>query len=424
MKKVLIIYCLLVSNLLFGQEKILFTNAFLHVGNGESMPSATVGIEKGKITLIQNSLTYNPIEKDWDTIINLNGGHMYPGFIAPNSTLGLTEIDAVRATNDFNEVGLINPHVRSQIAFNVESKVLSTVKTNGVLLSQPTPRGGLISGTSSVMANEGWNWEDATLLKDDGIHVNWPSAYFNTDNKENPLENYQKKVKALETFFQMAKNDSELKTASGDLRLKAMHECFKGTKRVYFHANLRQEILDIISFSKTFGLTFPVIIGGDEAYMVSNRLKDANIPIMLNRIHNLPKSEDSPVNEPYTLPYLFQQKGILFCIQNEGDMEAMQARNLPFLAGTAQAYGLTEEQAVMALTLNTAKILGIDKQYGSIEIGKSATFFVSRGNALDVISNDVFLAMINGQWLNLNNSQKELYEKYTKKYKDSGTINK
>jgi imidazolonepropionase-like amidohydrolase len=119
---------------------------------------------------------------------------------------------------------------------------------------------------------------------------------------------------------------------------------------------------------------------------------------------------------PFKLPYLLQQGGVQFCIQNEGDMEAMNARNIPFLAGTAMAYGLTEEQAIQAISLSTAEILGIDKKYGSVEKGKSATLFVSDGNALDMRSNHIFIGLIDGLFIPVSNMQYELFKKYTEKY--------
>jgi imidazolonepropionase-like amidohydrolase len=122
------------------------------------------------------------------------------------------------------------------------------------------------------------------------------------------------------------------------------------------------------------------------------------------------------VDLPYKLPYLLQKAGVLFCLQNEGGMEAMGTRNLPFIAGTSAAYGLTKEQAVKSISLNAAKILGIDKTCGSIEVGKDATLFVSTGDALDMMYNNVEYAFIKGKAIDLNNDQKELYEKYKKKF--------
>jgi imidazolonepropionase-like amidohydrolase len=400
-------------------KSVLLLNGYLHVGNGEVLESALVGVRNGRISLVKNSLAYTYKTKEWDTIIDLQGQHIYPGFVAPNSTLGLTEIDAVRATRDYNEVGIYNPHVRSQIAFNVESKVISTVRTNGVLLTQATPRGGSISGTSSVMAMDGWNWEDATVLKDDGIHVNWPSStQGNWGEGVKRNEQYDAQKREMTTFFDMAEAYTKLPTdQQTDGRLDAMKGCFDGKKRVYFHANDIQQLLDIISFSNTYDFKHPVIIGGNDSYLVPKQLIDAGFSVMITRLHSLPEREEDAVDQPFKLPYLLQAAGVPFCLQNEGDMEAMNARNIPFLAGTAKAYGLTEEQAVAAVSLNACKILGIDKDFGSVEEGKSATFFVSLGSAIDMRTNNVTMAMINGFFMSLDNAQKALYEKYEEKYR-------
>jgi imidazolonepropionase-like amidohydrolase len=410
----------------YGQapSKILLVDGFLHIGNGETIERALIGIENGEIRLIKNALAHSFNEKDWDTIIPLKGAHIYPGFVAPNTTLGITEIDQVRASHDFREVGVYNPHIRTQIAFNVESKIISTVRTNGVLIAQPTPRGGSISGSSSVMKLDGWNWEDATISKDDGIHINWPSSMNSNGWWAEPApksanKKYGDQVKELEHFFTMASAYAAgKKIEQQDGRLEALRSCFKGNKRVYFHANELQELQDVISFSETYKIKHPVIVGGYDAHLITRKLSDAKIPVMVVRPHSLPENEEDDIDLPYKLPALLQTGGVKFCIQNAGDMEAMNSRNIPFLAGTAMAYGLTEEEAVRAVSLSSCEILGINEKYGSIEKGKSATLFVSRGNALDMRTNDVIIALIDGAFVELSNMQKELYNKYSKKYKN------
>ena len=404
-------------------KRILLTNGFLHVGNGQSMESALVGIVDGKITIVQNSLATTINKKEWDTIINLNGQHIYPAFVAPNSTLGLTEIDAVRATRDYDDVGELNPHVRTQIAYNAESRVIETVKTNGVLITQATPRGGTISGTSSVMFLSGWNWEDATILKDDGIHLNWPSStegggWWAEPAPKKRNENYEAEKTKINEFFQLAATYAKAKNPTVDLRLEAMKACFTGGKRVFFHADELQQILDIMDFVKDFNIKFPVLVGGYDAHLIGKRFKDANIPVMLTRVHSLPELDEDAVDLPFKLPFLLNQQGIKFCLQNSGDMETMNARNIPFLAGTAMAYGLTEEEALRAISLSTCEILGIDKKFGSIEVGKSATLFVSVGPALDMRTNNVSLILVDGKFESVTNFQTELYNKYKKKYEE------
>jgi imidazolonepropionase-like amidohydrolase len=407
----------------FGQKSqaILLVNGFLHQGNGTVVETALIGIRNGKIDFVKNALSSAYKKSEWDTIIDLQGQHVYPAFIAPNSTLGITEIDAVRATRDFQEVGYLNPHIRSQIAFNAESKVISTVRTNGVLFAQVTPRGGRISGTSSVMALSGWNWEDATIFKDDGVHINWPESIQGTWKDDvitkTKGKNYQQQKEELVTFFNLVNayqnNADELKT---DLRLNAMIPCLTAEKRIYFHANEIQQLTDIIEFVHFFDIPYPVIVGGYDSYMIARKLKDAKIPVMLGRTHSLPENEDDPIDLPFQLPTMLQKEGVLFCLQNEGEMEAMNARNLPFQAGTAMAYGLSEEEAIQSISLNTAKIMGISKAYGSIEAGKSACLFVSKGNALDMRTNQVSMILINGSFVPTTNFQTELYQRYEKKY--------
>jgi imidazolonepropionase-like amidohydrolase len=195
-----------------------------------------------------------------------------------------------------------------------------------------------------------------------------------------------------------------------------MKSCFTEEKRVYFHADEIQQINDIIEFSKKFDIKFPVIIGGYEAHLLGSRLKDSKIPVMIRRIHSLPENDDDPVDQSFKLPGLLKKEGISFSIQNAGDMEAMNARNLPFQAGTAIAHGLTEEEAVEAISLSPCKIMGIDKKYGSIEKGKSATLFVSEGNALEMKTNKATLILLNGKFAPTTNFQYDLYKKYSDKY--------
>ena len=400
-------------------QKILLKNGYLHVGNGSVISSAVVGIEKEKIILVKNNLAYSYSVSDWDTIIDLKGAHIYPGFIAANSTLGLTEIDAVNATNDFEEIGMFNPHVRAKVAFNVESEVIKTVRTNGVLMAQATPRGNRITGTSSVFYLDGWNWEDACAFADDGIHINWPSSIKRSKTNRHVHEgstSYEREKQELIEFFRSANVYAGNKKCDNDLRFAATAGIFNGNKRVYFRADGLQEINDIIDFCQNFQIKTGVIVGGYDAPLLARKLKDAKIAVMLMRPHSLPLRDEDPVYNPYMLAAKLQSEGVLYCIQNEGDMEAMNARNLPFLAGTAQAFGLTEEEAVMSISLNVAKIIGCDKSHGSVEVGKSATFFFSEGNALDMRTNNVSLAFINGKCIDLNNRQIELYKKYKGKY--------
>jgi len=401
------------------QEKsILLLNGTAHLGNGKMIKRSAIGLENGKITMVENALTKTIDTTVFDTVIHIKNKHVYPGFIACNSTLGLIDIGAVRATRDYREVGAYNPNVRTIIAYNTDSKITPTIRTNGILIGQICPRGGIISGSSSVVQFDAWNWEDAIIKKDEGIHLNWPHYSPVKKNKKGSSNNsYTSATKSIEEYFNQCvayskgTNDGET-----DLRLEAMKGIFNGDKQLYVHANYIKEISDIINFKKKYKIAHLCIVGGYDSWMVAKRLKENKISIMLTRVHGLPKRDHNDIHLPYKLPGMLAKEGVLFCIQNAGDMEQMITRNLPFMVGTAIAYGLEYEKGVASVTLNAAKILGIDDRLGSIEKGKDATLFISSGDAFDMISNKIEIAFINGRRISLSNDQIKNYLKYKKKY--------
>ena len=410
------IFFLLITISGHGQKPTLFIGATAHLGNGEVIQNAAISIKNGEFDLVADASMIRIDPSAFDTIYKIYGKHIYPSFIVPNTTLGITEIDQVRASHDFNETGGINPNVRSLIAYNTDSKLVKTIRTNGVLIAQVTPRGGLISGQSSIMYLNGENWEDAALKADDGIHINWPNSYYNTGWWAEPGETeenkeYENKTSELGKLFSKAKG-YESSVNIIDLKMESMKGLFDGTKNLYIHANSASDIRDAIDFSEKHLVRNIIIVGGEDALAIATILVEKNIPVILNRVHRLPKSQDSPVDEPFKQAKELQDAGVLFCLSYEGDMEAMGARNLSFTAGTTIAYGQEYEKAVQSITLNTAKILGIADIVGSIESGKKATFFISSGDALDMRTNNVEQAFINGIAIDLNNHQKELFEKY------------
>ena len=263
---------------------------------------------------------------------------------------------------------------------------------------------------------DGWNWEDAALRIDDGIHLNWPASYYNTGWWSEPGESkqnkeYQNRVTEIETFLTKASAYAKSSKLM-DLKMESMRNLFDGGKTLYIHADNANDMRDAIELSNKLHLKKIVIVGAEEALKITDLLLENNISLILNRVHRLPKSQDSPIDEPFTQTKKLHDTGVHFCLSYEGDMEAMGARNLSFTAGTTVAFGMDYEQAVKSITLNTAEILGVADEVGSIEKGKNATFFISDGDALDMRTNDVTKAYINGVAIDLNNHQKELFEKY------------
>jgi imidazolonepropionase-like amidohydrolase len=417
-KRILTTILGLATTITFAQKTII-NGGTIHIGNGKIIENGTVIIENGKISQVISGTSTEKGE-----IIDAKGKHIYPGIIAPNTSLGLTEVDAVRATNDFRETGSLNPNVRSQIAYNTDSDIIPTVRYNGVLLAQATPQGGWVSGSSSVMKLDGWNWEDATLMADDGIHVNWPRMFNRSGwwaepdkriDKNKEYENQKEEIRKL--FLDAKAYNSAEKPDIYNVKLAVMKGVLDGNRNLYIHVNQMKEIMDAVKMFKDLNIAKIVVVGAKESWKDPQFFVDNKISIILSRLHDLPGKDHEDVNQPYKTPSVLHKAGVLFCLDRDGDMEAMGQRNLPFQAGTAAAHGMPNEDALALITGNTAKILGIDHLVGTIEKGKEATLFISTGDALDMRTNNVEIAWISGKKVNLtDNKQFKLYKKYQDKY--------
>ncbi len=392
-------------------EPITLTNATIHIGNGQVLHNAQLAFEKGKITRVGHFKALIT-----GSTINLQGKHVYPGLILSSSNIGLIEIDAVKATNDYSETGQINPNIRSVIAYNTDSERIPPLRFNGVLLAQTTPQGGVISGTSSVVQLDAWNWQDAIIKMDDALHINWPSSWkkqfdwnsFSLSFKED--EKYQEKISAIKSLF----NDSRYLTTTNNLKLATVHSVWQGDKGVHIHTNDPKAIIESITYLKSLGIINIVLVTGQAAGVVIDFLKNADIPVIIAGVHTLPQSDDSRIDEAFDLPFKLAKAGIEVSLTYP---DSMNSRNLPFIAGTTVAYGNGKEEALKMITLNPAKALGIDAIYGSLEAGKSATLFITEGDALDMRGNIVTDAYIDGRKIDLNGQQQRLNEIFTLKYK-------
>lgn len=428
LKYKILAFAVLLSSIVIAQQTpaskqtnaISIEGATAHLGNGEVIENSLIMFNNGKFTFVGSANT--KIARQ-GKVMNATRKHLYPGFIAPNSTLGLVEVDAVRASNDADEVGAMNPHIRSLIAYNTESKIIESMRPNGVLMGQITPRGGRISGTSSIVQFDAWNWEDAAIKADDGIHLNWPNPFSRgrwwlgepSMLKEN--KNYKKQIEELASYFAESKAYQASNKLPRHLPFEALQGVIEGSKKLYVHVDGERGITDAINFAKNTNIKHIVIVGGYEAHKVSSLLKQNNIPVLLQRVHSEPNNDDDDYDLPFKLANKLVNAGVLVGLENAGGMERMNARNLPFLAGTCAAYGLNKEQALSLITLNTAKILGIDNMVGSLEVGKDATLFISEGDALDMRTNKLEKAYIQGRDISLESHQTELYKRYSNKYK-------
>ncbi|MFI2742863.1 amidohydrolase family protein [Zhouia sp. PK063] len=403
-------------------KAILITGATAHIGNGKVIENSLIGFKDGKITLVADATTAKIDMTQYPEVIDATGKQIYPGFIAANTTLGLVEIDAVKASDDESEMGSIIPNVRSLIAYNAESQVVETMRPNGVLMAQITPRGGSFSGTSSIVQLDAWNWQDAAVKVDDGVHLNWPNSFtrgrwwLGEDAGLKPNKDYQNQVDKAVNFLAQAKAYGKNKPAAENLMFDAVQGLFDGSKQLFIHVDDAKGITDAVNFIHKTGVKKLVIVGGDEADEVTTILKANNVPVLISKPHRLPNTEDENIKHSFLLAKELTDAGILVGIENSGDMERMNTRNLPFYAGSFAAYGLSKEQALALITSNSAKILGIDATAGTLETGKDATLFISEGDALEMTGNIISKAFIQGRNISLETHQTELWHRYMNKY--------
>ena len=427
-KKLLIIGILLLTNNLIAQQtpaknqskSVLVVGATAHIGDGNVIEKSFIGFENGIINLVDSE--YNLDTNNYDTIINASGKHIYPGFIALNSNLGLVEVNSVKASVDDDESGDFLPNVRSIIAYNAESKGVESMRPNGVLLAQVTPNGGIIPGSSSVVQLDAWNWEDAVISYDEGIHLNWPSPYsfgrwwLGEDRglKTNP--NYVNQIRKIEEFFDKSMATMNI-NSSMNLKSKAMKGIFDGEKTIYLHADDEKEIIDGITFLKKNKISKIVLVGGTGSEGLISFLKENNIPVILTQPYRLPRETDTDPRDTYKIANKLVSNGLLVSINPNGTgQERVATRNLPFYAGSFSSFGLDKEDALSLITLNAAKILNLDHRLGSIKVGKDATLFISTGDALDIMSNNLTHAFISGRLISLETHQTKLWRRYSNKF--------
>lgn len=396
---------------------VLFINCALYTAGQKNFPEGALGIRNGEITYAGRAAAAP--NQGYERVVDLKGKHIYPALIAANTTLGLTEIFAVRATNDYRESGNMNPNVRALPAYNAESDITATVRANGVLFAQICPRGGVLSGTSSAVVLDGLNWEDAAYHTDEGLHMNWPRMYQPAGDDDDPEaykanEHYIKNLREIREFFEKARAYAELEIPlEHDLRLEALRGIFTGEKRLYIHADFIKEIREITLFKNDFNLPKVTLVGGYDAWMAADLLRENNVSVMVRRVNSLPRFAEDPIDASFVLPAQLAAAEVDFCFQMAGSMEAMQNRNIAFNAGTAIGYGLDKDVALKALTLKPAEILGIDGQTGSLEQGKEANFIVTTGDLFDIRSSKVEEMYFRGRPINLETKQEQLYRKFS-----------
>ncbi len=395
---------------------VVIKGGTLYTISGETIENGVLAFSEGKIDYVGTEEGFDIDTAGW-MVIDARGQNVYPGMIASNTRVGLVEIDQLRATRDFSETGDFNPNVRSLVAYNTDSDIIPTLRANGVLLVQTVPSGGRLSGTSSIVQMDAWNWEDAAYVTDNGIHLNWPGRFSGGGWWSAP-EAWEKRdirdqLAEIETFFADAWSYYHTESpAKVNLKLEAMQGLFSGEQQLYIQANDARGIKEAIALSEKYNIQM-VLVGARHAEPVLDLIAEKNISVILDETHRNPSRPHDDIDLTYLMPLKLAEKDIRFTF---GRHHSWRIRNLPFYAGSAVAHGLDHDAALRAVTLSAAEIHGIEDRSGSLEVGKDANIIISSGDILDMKTSRVQKAFIQGRNVSLRHHQEQLFEIYMNKY--------
>ncbi|TVQ51796.1 MAG: imidazolonepropionase [Phycisphaerales bacterium] len=429
---------LLLSASAFGQSRqipapaqsqpIIVHDAMIHPVDAAVIEQGYVIFDEGRIIAIGAM----PLPREWRNRENVQridarDLHVYPGLIANNTQVGLQEVSAVAVTVDHTERGEFTPEVRAAVAVNPDSELFPVARHNGILIGGVFPRGGLISGHGSIMRFDGWTWEDMAIRSSAGLVINWPrtepiSARWMDQSENEQRRQIAERFQRIEDFFDEAEtylaareHDESLTI---DQRFEGMRAALAGEQPVFFRASTIGQMQSAIAFSQRRGLK-PIIVGGHDADRIADWLAELDVPVIIDGLHRLPRNRHDDFDRIYRLPQVLKEAGVRYAIASGA--EPAHERFLNHNAATAAAYGLDRDEALRAVTLSAAEILGIDDDYGSLETEKSATLIITTGNPLE-ITTDTLVAFIDGRQIDLGNRQVAMFEKYREKYRQLGLL--
>ena len=395
----------------------------IHTVTGPPIDGGVLLFDRGKITALgpASAVTVPPSAEK----VDCTGKQIYPGLFDAFTNLGLVEINAVRATRDQAESGQINPNVKAHVAVNPDSELIPVTRSNGVLLAVTAPTGGLISGHSSVLQLDGWTYEEMTLRANVGMHVNWPNMvpvleWWIEKTPQEQTKERDSALKSLRDTFEDARRYRQARRSNGatqptDARWEAMLPLLEGRLPLIVHADEAQQIQSAVAFAQRQNVKL-IISGGHDAAYCAELLKKHEVPVIVSGVYRLPRRRSEDYDSAYTLPERLRGMGIKFCISCGGRFGASNVRNLPYHAATASAFGLPRQNALKAITLWPAEILGVADRVGSLEAGKDASLFIANGDILETPT-QVEAAYIQGRAVDLSDRHKRLWRKYREKYR-------
>lgn len=400
-------------------------NAKIVTVTGATIDKGTIVIRDGKIAEVGATARIPGDAK----VIDATGLSVYPGLINSNTILGLSEVSAVNMTVDTTELGEFKPNMKALTAVNPHSEHIPVARMNGVTTVLTCPQGGIISGQCALINADGWTPQQMAVKASAAMALNYPVMGFGgrggasffamiagapgdaqRQQRDRQVEALKKKIEDAQAYLkakEAAAADKSIPARPVDLGLEAMIPTIKGEVPVLISANKASDIKAAVEFAAQYKLKL-IINGGDEAIKVAALLKEKNVPVILGEVIDLPGSEDAAYDEAYARPAELHKAGVKFALTSS---DIQHLRLLPYHAGTAAAFGLPKDEALKAITIYPAQIFGVDKQIGSIEVGKQATLIVTDGDPLEYRTKLKYM-FINGKQAELTNKHTRLNDKF------------
>ena len=407
------------------KKPIAVVGATIHTVSGKTIENGTLLVRNGKVVAVGSKVNV-PAQA---ITVDAGGKHVYPGLFDAYTDIGLVEINAVRATRDHSETGQINPSVKSWVSVNPDSEIIPVTRSNGVLLALTAPAGGLISGKSAVIQLDGWTFEDLTVKASVGMHVDWPNMspvidWESDKSAKDQMAARDRTLRTLRDTFNDARAYQKAQAATRspaprDARWEAMLPVLSRQLPLVVAADDLQQLQAAVAFAAEQNVKL-IIYGGYDAPLCAELLKKHDVPVIVGGVYRLPRRRFEHYDTPFTVPARLHEAGVKFCISGSGRFGASAVRNLPYHAAMAVAFGLPADEALKAITLYPAEILGIDQQVGSLEKGKDATFCITDGDPLETPT-QIEAAYIQGRRVDLNDRHKRLWKKYEEKYRRLGS---
>jgi imidazolonepropionase-like amidohydrolase len=405
-----------------GAESVWYVGATIHSLEAPAIPNGTLEVADGKIVRV-GTATAPPAGA---RLVDLTGKRIYPGFVHPAVTIGLTEIGSVRGSVDTTEIGANNAHLRAEVAFNADSLLLLPAMGGGVLTAHVTPAGGTVSPASAVMRLDGWNWREMTLRSRAAHFLDYPEVALSDPGadakaKDEFERKKRERLAELDSIFDRARAWATAKSAfdgaksstpvAHDAPSEALAPVLSGESPLFVRARERRQIAAALDWVAARKIPRVVLVSGADAVDHAARLASAGIPVLLEEVLTLPARRTDPYDAPYAAAGRLHAAGVEVAIGDGGD--AANARNLPFQAAMAVAFGLPADAALRAITIVPAELTGVADRVGSLAPGKEATFFVADGDPLE-ITTAIERVFVRGQEIDLERDrQRQLWRRYS-----------